>query len=104
VGRAPRACAFCKAPLPSELGPAARYCSRAHRQRAYEARQDAAIARLQRRIRALERQLASFERIIENAADHDDHCARVIADALLVETEAAFAMRRAAGANPRPEG
>lgn len=98
-----RRCAYCDAPLPAELGPAARYCSRAHRQRAYEARQDDATAALHRRIRALERQLTSFERIIETAADHDEHCARVIADALRVETEAAFARRRGGGVTPRPE-
>ena len=102
MARKPRTCAFCRAPLPLELGPAARYCNRAHRQRAYEARQADATAGLHRRIQALERQVASFERIIETAADHDEHTARVIADVLRVETEAAFARRRAGGAAVRP--
>lgn len=98
-----RRCAYCDAPLPAELGPAARYCCRAHRQRAYESRQDDAVAALRRRIRTLERQLASYERVFESVADRDERCARLLADALRVETEAAFAWRRmiAAGGEGR---
>jgi hypothetical protein len=105
MARRLRRCAYCDTPLSAELGPAAKYCSRAHRQRAYEARQDDAVTALHRRIRALERQLASYERVVEHVADRDDHCARMLADALRVETEAAFAAHRAraAGGAARPD-
>ena len=99
-----RRCAYCDATLPEELGPAARYCCRAHRQRAYEARQDDVVAAMRRRIRTLERQLASFERVLDSVAERDEGCARLLADALRDETEAALAWRRtlAAGGPASP--
>jgi len=95
-----RRCAYCDAPLDGELGAAARYCSRSHRQRAYEARQDDIPRQLTRRIRSLERQLASFERILEKVADTSPACAAAVTDALREETLAAFA-RGAAAARQR---
>jgi hypothetical protein len=97
-----RRCAYCDTPLSGELGAAARYCSRAHRQRAYEARQADQTEQLRRRIRALERQLASFERVIETVAERGPDCAAAVTDALRQETEVAFARLKArrGGANP----
>jgi hypothetical protein len=105
-----RRCAYCEDRIPPELGPAARYCSRAHRQRAYEARQADVTVELRRRIRALERKLAAFERVIDTAADRSPQAAEALADALQDETLAAYARGRAAAAargkgpqNPRTQ-
>ena len=95
-----RRCAYCNAALDGQLGPAARYCSQAHRQRAYEARQADIPRQLTRRIRSLERQLASFERILEKVADTSPACAAAVNDALREETFAAYA-RGAAAARQR---
>jgi hypothetical protein len=96
--RRDRRCAYCDQPIPAELGPAARYCSRAHRQRAYEARQADATVQLQRQIRQLERKLAAYERVIDTAADRSPQAATALADALQDETLAAYARGRAAAA------
>src|SRR5207237_1030989 len=102
-----RRCAYCDADLDRQLGPAARYCSRAHRQRAYEARQADLPRQMTPRIPSLERQLASFERILEKVADTSPACAAAVNDALREETFAAYARgavaaRRRNQANPRP--
>jgi hypothetical protein len=98
VVRRDRRCGYCDQPIPDQLGPAARYCSRAHRQRAYEARQADITAQLQRRIRQLERKLAAYERVIDAAAERSPQAADALADALQDETLAAYARGRAAAA------
>src|SRR5437016_1752830 len=85
-----RRCRFCQQPLPAELGPAARYCSRAHRQRAYEARQADLTEHLRRQIRALQRQLAGYERVLERVAA-DPACEPVVLAVLSDEITAGYA-------------
>jgi hypothetical protein len=96
--RRDRRCRYCQQPLAVELGPAARYCCLAHRQRAYEARQADVTTQLHRRIRSLQRQIAALERVLDHAAAANPHAAAAITDALRDETEAALARGRAAAA------
>jgi hypothetical protein len=56
-----RRCKFCRQPLPEDLPRQARYCCRAHRQRAHEARQADEVALLRHRLEANKRQVASYE-------------------------------------------
>jgi hypothetical protein len=56
--------------MPADAPTQSKYCSRSHRQRAYEARQSAETAQLQRRVRALRRQVAAYDDAIQRVSKH----------------------------------
>ena len=91
-----RRCAYCDAQLGAELGPAARYCNRSHRQRAYENRQADQVTALHREIRHLKRLLASYERVIDTVAAKGNAYATAVNTALHDEALAALNARRVA--------
>ena len=98
----PRRCHYCDARIPDELGGAARYCNRAHRQRAYEARQAEAGSELQREIRRLNRRIAGNVRVIDRVAE-DPACTQTVLAVLREETEATFAQLTRAKTGTRAE-
>lgn len=65
-----RVCAYCGDPIPSDQPPQARYCRRAHRQRAFEVRQAANARKLKRRVAALRRQVAAYDDALLTLAQH----------------------------------
>jgi len=94
---AARRCRYCDEPLPPQFGPAARYCCRAHRQRAYEAERAKDVDSLRRQVVKLRRALAIYERILEDIAD-DPACAPRVEDVLTRHITALHRARRAAAA------
>lgn len=91
-----RRCSYCDAPLPTHLGPAARYCCRAHRQRAYEAGRAADVDALHKQVRKLQRQVAVYERIVEDIGA-DPRCAKHVEDVLARHISALRRANAAAG-------
>jgi 2-oxo-4-hydroxy-4-carboxy--5-ureidoimidazoline (OHCU) decarboxylase len=86
--------------MPAELGAKARYCSRAHRQRAYEARQADHVGELRRQLRAARRHITTYERALDYIAA-DPHCAERVYQALEGEIHVADEQRRAGGAGAK---
>jgi hypothetical protein len=55
----------------------ARYCSRSHRQRAFESRDAARTKLLRRRVSALRRQVAAYDACVQHLSKHPVHGADV---------------------------
>lgn len=80
--RRQRLCEFCRDPMPADAPVQSKYCSRSHRQRAYEARQSAETAQLRRRVRALRRQVVAYDDAIKRVSQHPVY-GKEVGDALL---------------------
>jgi hypothetical protein len=76
-----RRCRYCDGALPAGLGPAARYCCRAHRQRAYEAARAADVDAVRAQLRKMRRSLTVYRRILDDIAA-DPACAPRVEEVL----------------------
>jgi hypothetical protein len=99
-----RRCRYCDDPLPAGLGPAARYCCRAHRQRAYEAARAHDADRMRAQLQKMRRSLTVYQRILDDIAD-DPACAprveQVLARHITALRRAETAQRAAGAGQPK---
>ena len=77
-----RTCDYCGDPIPDDQPPQAKYCRRAHRQRAFEVRDAAKVKLLKRRVTALRKQVAAYDNVLVELAQHPRY-GDEIRDALL---------------------